>query len=469
MRAAGAVGLGVGYVADLLLGDPRRGHPVAAFGRLAELVEERSYADRRSAGLRHVLILVGGSGLLGLVGVAAQSRPAAAPVALVAAGTWAVLGGRSLRQRGHDHRRAAGRRRSGGGPGTDPASGAGGTRPSWTAAGAGPGLRRVGRGEHLRRGGRAAVLGGGRRAAGAAGLPGDQHAGRDDRAPLGRATSGYGWAAARLDDVANWLPARLAAGLVAALAAVVGGSRDEALRAAREDSAAHPSPNAGVVEAAFAGALGVRLGGRNVYQGVVEQRGELGRGRSATPERHRPRRPTLRALLRCLGGARGGRPTADRPAADRPQAPMTDPHPGRDRRGADPGDGAQPSRRPVRVVAGRPSVAAGPAGGTGPDRRFRRGRRAGALPRRAADQRGGRRHPPLRRPDLRPSRGGRAPVRLPALAAGTPELGRSSGGRLLGLGGGHRHRCWPPADPYARPVPDHRPADPGGLPALAGP
>jgi adenosylcobinamide-phosphate synthase len=77
----------------------------------------------------------------------------------------------------------------------------------------------------------------------------------------------FGWAAARLDDVVNWLPARLAAVVAAGAAPVVGGKTLETMRIIFRDSGRHPSPNAGVVEAAFAGALGVRLGGRNIYHG----------------------------------------------------------------------------------------------------------------------------------------------------------------------------------------------------------
>jgi len=88
----------------------------------------------------------------------------------------------------------------------------------------------------------------------------------------------FGWAAARLDDVANLVPARLTAVLAAALAPAVGGSGRMALRTVRRDGGAHPSPNAGRCEAAFAGALGVSLGGTNVYQGVAERRGTLGDG-----------------------------------------------------------------------------------------------------------------------------------------------------------------------------------------------
>jgi len=89
----------------------------------------------------------------------------------------------------------------------------------------------------------------------------------------------FGWAAARLDDVANWLPARLTGLLTVAAAPLVAGPPRKALQAWRRDARQHPSPNAGVVEAAFAGALGVRLGGRNVYGGQVEDRGGLGDGR----------------------------------------------------------------------------------------------------------------------------------------------------------------------------------------------
>jgi adenosylcobinamide-phosphate synthase len=75
----------------------------------------------------------------------------------------------------------------------------------------------------------------------------------------------FGWAAARLDDAANFVAARVTAATVVICAPVVGGSPSGAVRAWRRDAARHPSPNAGVVEAAFAGALGVRLGGPTQY------------------------------------------------------------------------------------------------------------------------------------------------------------------------------------------------------------
>jgi adenosylcobinamide-phosphate synthase len=79
------------------------------------------------------------------------------------------------------------------------------------------------------------------------------------------------------------VPARLTAGLTVLCAPVAGGSARGALRIWRRDGAAHPSPNAGRCEAAAAGALGLRLGGRNVYGGRIEDRPGLGDGRAPGP------------------------------------------------------------------------------------------------------------------------------------------------------------------------------------------
>jgi adenosylcobinamide-phosphate synthase len=90
----------------------------------------------------------------------------------------------------------------------------------------------------------------------------------------------YGWASARLDDMAGWLPARATAVLVAAVRPAAAA---DVLRIVRRDAAAHPSPNAGVAEAAFAAALGLRLGGENRYRDRTEVRPNLGDGRPAEP------------------------------------------------------------------------------------------------------------------------------------------------------------------------------------------
>ena len=85
----------------------------------------------------------------------------------------------------------------------------------------------------------------------------------------------FGWAAARLDDVLGWPAARAGAGLTALCAR----ERGAAWRVLRRDGGSHPSPNAGRMEAAFAGALGLRLGGPLAYDGIVELRPVLGDGR----------------------------------------------------------------------------------------------------------------------------------------------------------------------------------------------
>lgn len=90
----------------------------------------------------------------------------------------------------------------------------------------------------------------------------------------------FGWASARLDDLANLVPARVTALLVVL---VRPSSGPAVWRAVRRDAPAHPSPNSGVAEAAFAAALGIRLGGRSRYGDRVEQRPQLGTGRPATP------------------------------------------------------------------------------------------------------------------------------------------------------------------------------------------
>jgi adenosylcobinamide-phosphate synthase len=93
----------------------------------------------------------------------------------------------------------------------------------------------------------------------------------------------FGWAAARLDDVANLLPSRLSAAVVLVLAPLFGGKTAAAWRVVRRDARRHPSPNAGPVEAAFAGALGRTLGGVNTYGDTSEDRGTLGDGPAPQP------------------------------------------------------------------------------------------------------------------------------------------------------------------------------------------
>jgi adenosylcobinamide-phosphate synthase len=91
----------------------------------------------------------------------------------------------------------------------------------------------------------------------------------------------YGWAAAKLDDLVNWLPARLTAVLITAACFVTAhASPGSAWAMARRDARKHASPNSGWPEAAFAGALGFRLGGPRSYAGEVVDLPSFGDGKS---------------------------------------------------------------------------------------------------------------------------------------------------------------------------------------------
>ncbi|MCL4456960.1 MAG: adenosylcobinamide-phosphate synthase CbiB, partial [Nitrospirae bacterium] len=89
----------------------------------------------------------------------------------------------------------------------------------------------------------------------------------------------FGWAAARLDDIANYIPARITGALIAVSSSAVFRSpftvRDS-LKTMLRDGRKHTSPNAGIPEAAMAGALGVRLGGPSSYGGIIIQKPYIG-------------------------------------------------------------------------------------------------------------------------------------------------------------------------------------------------
>jgi adenosylcobinamide-phosphate synthase len=128
----------------------------------------------------------------------------------------------------------------------------------------------------------------------------------------------YGWASARLDDVAGYLPARVTAALVTVARPR---SAQAIWRAIRTQAVEHPSPNAGVGEAAFAAALGLRLGGISSYGGRVENRPALGAGRPAATA-DIPRAVRLSAdvsvLLAALLAAVGATETAAASGGRRP-------------------------------------------------------------------------------------------------------------------------------------------------------
>ena len=86
----------------------------------------------------------------------------------------------------------------------------------------------------------------------------------------------FGWASARMDDLANFLPARLTAILIWVGALLLGFDARRSIRVTLRDAASQPSPNSGYPEAAIAGALGIQLGGLNFYKGVPSLKPKLG-------------------------------------------------------------------------------------------------------------------------------------------------------------------------------------------------
>lgn len=85
-----------------------------------------------------------------------------------------------------------------------------------------------------------------------------------------------GWASARLDDIANYIPARMTALLLTLCAAHLRLDWRRCWHTVCRDARLHPSPNSGYPESAVAGALGIRLGGENVYHGVTSFRAYMG-------------------------------------------------------------------------------------------------------------------------------------------------------------------------------------------------
>ncbi|CAM5567094.1 Cobalamin biosynthesis protein CobD OS=Streptomyces alboniger OX=132473 GN=cobD PE=3 SV=1 [Streptomyces alboniger] len=230
-----AYGAAAGFLGDLLLGDPRRGHPVAAFGRAAGAVERVLWRDHRGWGALHTVVCAGGAAGAAVLASSLLRRSPAGSVALTAAATWAVVGGTSL---GREARAIGGALRSGDIEvarerlphlcGRDPqALDADGIARAvvesvaentsdavvgalvWGAVGGVPGLVAFRAVNTLD-----AMVG--------------------HKSPRYRR---YGWASARLDDVFGWPGARL----TAALAVLAGDSPRGAVRAWRADASKHPS------------------------------------------------------------------------------------------------------------------------------------------------------------------------------------------------------------------------------------
>ncbi|HUC36801.1 MAG TPA: adenosylcobinamide-phosphate synthase CbiB [Acidimicrobiales bacterium] len=255
-----------GMLADLVLGEPpEQIHPVALFGRAMGLVERSAYRDSRVAGGLHCALGAGVGMACGLL----------TPTAVA---TFVAVGGRELERAA---RRVQGALESG------DLEGARRLLPALVGRDpAGLDEKEVVRAvvESVAENTVDAVVAPALWAA-LAGAPGalGYRAVNTLDAMVGHRSErygSYGWASARLDDLAGWVPARVTAGLVAMVRPRAAGA---VRRAVRIQAPAHPSPNSGVAEAAFAAALGVRLGGQNRYGENVELRPNLGTGRA--PER----------------------------------------------------------------------------------------------------------------------------------------------------------------------------------------
>ncbi len=280
MRGGVAGAIAAGWISDRALGDPARLHPVAGFGQAAAALERRTWRPTRAAGVAHVAALVGAVGIMTTVADRLLARWPFRRTVFRAGLVWATLGGHSLERAALALARELEAGRLDGARALAP-----------TLVGRDPSILDA---PELSR---AAVESVAENTSDAVlapllwtvllGLPGATvyRAINTLDAMLGHRDERYrnfGWAAARLDDLVNWPAARASALLAVAWAPALGGSRQAAWRSAWRDGAAHPSPNAGRVEGAFAGALGVRLGGLNRYSSGPEWRPLLGVG--ATPD-----------------------------------------------------------------------------------------------------------------------------------------------------------------------------------------
>jgi adenosylcobinamide-phosphate synthase len=271
--AGGLIG---GAIADAMAGDPAHGHPVAVFGQLMTAVEHRVYADRIGNGLAYAAAgVVLGAGPVLVAARLTRASPAGR-AAVTAATVWAVIASRSL---------SAAARQIGVALEAGDLAQARAALPSLCGRDPqdldGPAITRAvveSVAENTSDAIVAPLVWGA--LAGPAGLSGYRAVNTMD-AMAGHHSPRYerfGKAPARLDDVANWVPARVTALLAAACSPAVGGRPGPTWQTAREYGPSHPSPNAGWCEAAFAGALGIRLGGVLSYSGRTEHRPEMGTG-----------------------------------------------------------------------------------------------------------------------------------------------------------------------------------------------
>lgn len=275
---------------DAVLGEPRRAHPLVGFGRLARALERRLHADARWSGAVAWSLAV--LPAVALAWLAQRQLQALSPTLSAAFATgvlYLALGHRSL----GEHARPVAAALSAGN--IDGARAAVGRMVSRDTGSLDPSRVAAAATESVLENGCDAVFGALFWFAllGAPGVVLYRLANTLD-AMWGYRTTRYrrfGWAAARIDDVLNWLPARLTALTYAVLGNTAGALRCWRLQAPQWDS-----PNAGPVMAAGAGALGTLLGGAASYHGVRQPRPVLGEGAPADPS----------SILRALALVRNG-------------------------------------------------------------------------------------------------------------------------------------------------------------------
>jgi adenosylcobinamide-phosphate synthase len=252
-----AFGLALGVLADWVFGDPERHHPVAAYGRVVRSVESRLYRDDRRAGVAFLATLVVPVWTAGRLATRVSRRHPVAEVVLTAAATWVTICGTTLRRRAREiaeplavgdiaAARAAYPRLLFTGSDVmtdddlapmvlfavaDSCCDAEVAPLFWGAVAGVPGLLAYRAVNTLD-----SVVG-----------------------YLSPRYRNFGWASARADDVANYVPSRLAAALTALTARTAGGGARNAWRVWRSDARLDTSPNSGQLFAAFAGALDIRL------------------------------------------------------------------------------------------------------------------------------------------------------------------------------------------------------------------
>jgi adenosylcobinamide-phosphate synthase len=257
----------LGLLADRVFGEPAAAlHPVALFGKTMNAVERAIHRDRRDVGLLHAGIgtVIGlGAGLVSPTAVATYTAVAGRALADAALDIEAALADADLERARELLPTLVGRDPRGLNEKDVCRAVVESVAENTVDAVVAPALWAI--------------------AAGGPGALGYRAMNTLD-AMVGHRSSRYerfGWASARLDDAANFVPARMTAVLVA----LARPRRAAAVqRAVLRDAPSHPSPNAGVSEAAFAAALGVRLGGESQYGDRREVRPPLGDGRA--PERY---------------------------------------------------------------------------------------------------------------------------------------------------------------------------------------